>query len=45
MEHVRLDIDIISDELYDLILAEFRKQYGKDFDYTEWDFIALKEGN
>lgn len=43
MKKVRLNIDDISDSLYDMLLAEFRKQFGKEFDYTEWKFIALKE--
>lgn len=45
MEKVRLDIDMISEELYDQILSEFRQQFGKEFYYTEWEFLAVKEGN
>ena len=43
MKKVRLNIDDISEELYDMLLAEFRKQFGREFDYTEWNLNALKE--
>jgi hypothetical protein len=42
MKQVRLDIDLISCELYDLLLKEFRLQGGNGT-YTDWELIAVKE--
>jgi|TARA_Y100000310_G_C20549624_1_gene747364 hypothetical protein len=38
----RLNINNISDELYDHVLQAFREQHG-DGDYDDWDITANKE--
>lgn len=40
---VSLDIDQLPDELYDLLLVEFRAQYGIDGDFVNWRITATKE--
>jgi hypothetical protein len=39
---VEIDIHRISDELYDLLLKEFRKQFGEGY-YDEWIITAEKQ--
>ena len=41
-EIVSLDIDLITDELYDAILKEFKIQHGEGF-YVDWVITATKE--
>jgi len=38
---LRLDIEEIPKELYQLLLAEFTKQFGDAY-YTEWEISAEK---
>jgi len=38
---LRLDIDDISEELYQLLLVEFKKQFGEAY-FTEWEISAEK---
>ena len=42
MAQVRLDIDLIPEDLYRLLLEEFRRQFG-EADYSEWEITAEKE--
>ena len=37
---VRLDIDLISEELYNLLLEEFKKQFGDVGTFEEWELTA-----
>jgi len=41
-DDVRLDIDDIPPELYDMLLDEFKRQHGEG-DYIAWKVIARKE--
>ena len=40
-ERVKLDITTIPDDLYDLVLAEFRRVYGEQFSFDEWEISAV----
>ena len=41
-----LDISDISEELYDLLLAEFSRQHGYDLRFDNWEISAtLSEGS
>lgn len=44
--HIRLDIDLISEELYKLIIAEFRTQHpylNESINLVEWEVTAEVE--
>jgi len=43
MRKVKLDIDLISEDLYDELLGAFKEQYGDDI-YENWEITAQKEG-
>ena len=43
LERVRLDIDLIPKELYQLLLKEFRDQLGEEYYYFDWEISAEKE--
>ena len=40
---VTLDIDELPEDLYDLLLTEFRIQHGSKGTYTGWKITATKE--
>ena len=44
--HIRLDIDLISEELYKLIIAEFKNQHpylNDSINLVEWEITAEVE--
>jgi len=41
MKKVKLNIDLIPDELYYLLLKELRRQFGKNY-YGNWEITATK---
>jgi hypothetical protein len=40
---IALDINEVSDELYNLLIDECRKQYGEDYHYKNFSIIVSRE--
>lgn len=38
-----LDIDLLPEELYDMLLAEFRAQHGEGVSFTDWQITATAQ--
>jgi hypothetical protein len=43
MTAIALDINEVSDELYNLLVDECRKQYGEGYHYNQFSIIATRE--
>lgn len=41
MKRVRLDIDLIPEPLYQMLIEEFKRQHGNAY-YESWDLYADK---